>query len=38
MMKQFEMPMLEIEKFDVQDIITTSDVTCPNNMCPGDDE
>ena len=26
-MKQFETPVLEVEKFDVQDVITTSDTT-----------
>ena len=31
-MKKFEMPEMEVEKFDVADIITTSD-GCPVDGC-----
>ena len=35
-MKQFEAPVLEVEKFDIVDVITTSGCEDDNNVCPFD--
>lgn len=34
-MKKFEMPAMEVEKFEIADIITTSDAGCTNDSCGG---
>ena len=37
-MKAFTMPEIEVQRFAIEDVITTSGVvnTCPNNVCPED--
>lgn len=40
-MKKFEKPTLDVEKIDIADVIAvsgTEDNSCPNNVCPFDDE
>lgn len=37
-MKTFETPVVDVKKFDVMDVLTTSGETCPlNNDLPCDD-
>lgn len=34
-MKKFEAPVLDLEKLEVEDVITTSNL-CPDDGCPND--
>lgn len=33
---KFETPIVEVKKFDVEDILTASEVVCDTDYCDGD--